>query len=93
MNNEGARAIWAEAYINFAGVGHQRQCVSLLLRRHRHQARNHYRRTLGIIAAHRPYLYAITVAVWTGFHGAPPCGYLRKLVSLRGYPSAGAIPG
>ena len=38
MNNEGARAIWAEAYINFAGVGHQRQCVLLLLRRHRHQA-------------------------------------------------------
>jgi hypothetical protein len=36
---------------------------------------------------------AITVAVWTGFHSAPPCGYLRKLVSLRGYPRAGAIPG
>jgi hypothetical protein len=31
------------------------QCA-LFLRHHRHQARNHCRRTLGI-AAHRPYLF------------------------------------
>ena len=56
------------------------QCV-LLPHHHRHQARNHSRRTLGI-AAHRPYPFPMTPSCsldrfW--FSRVPPCRHRGKL--------------